>query len=105
MSLANGYVKSSEFPLPIEDLHFNSTIKNTSGKMAETFIAVKDFSMIMDGEKFTADLLLQNLDDYTWDLKAKGGVDLEKITKIFPGGRYDPGRKSKSRYSNERKIF
>lgn len=84
MSLANGYIKSSEFPLPLQDLKFNSTIKNSSGKMAETFIAVKDFSMDMDGEKFTADLLLQNLDDYTWDLKAKGGVDLEKITKIFP---------------------
>ena len=84
MSLANGYVKSSEFPMPLQDLKFNSTIKNNSGKMAETFIAVKDFSMDMDGEKFNADLLLQNLDDYTWDVKAKGGVDLEKITKIFP---------------------
>jgi uncharacterized protein involved in outer membrane biogenesis len=84
MSLANGYVKSSEFPLPLHDLKFNSTIKNSSGKMAETFIAVKDFSMDLDGEQFHADLLLQNLDDYTWDVKAKGGVDLEKITKIFP---------------------
>lgn len=84
MSLANGYVKSSEFPLPLQDLKFNSSIKNTSGKMAETFIAVKDFSMNLDGEKFNADLLLQNLEDYTWDLKAKGGVDLEKMTKIFP---------------------
>jgi uncharacterized protein involved in outer membrane biogenesis len=84
MSLANGYVKSAEFPLPLQDLHFSSTIKNASGKMAETFIAVRDFSMNLDGEKFTADMLIQNLDDYTWDVKAKGGIDLEKITKIFP---------------------
>lgn len=52
--------------------------------MAETFISVKDFSMLMEGEKFTADLLLQNLEDYTWDLKANGGIDIEKMTKIFP---------------------
>ena len=84
MSLANGYIKSSEFPLPLEDLKFSSTVKNSSGKMAETFIAVNNFSMTMDGEKFSADLLLQNLDDYTWDVKAKGGMDLEKITKVFP---------------------
>jgi uncharacterized protein involved in outer membrane biogenesis len=84
MSLANGYVKSAEFPLPLEDLKFTSTIKNTSGNMAETFIRVNDLSMLMDGEKFSADLLLQNLDDYTWDLKAKGGIDIEKMTKIFP---------------------
>lgn len=84
MSLAHGYVKSSEFPLPLEDLQFSSAIQNATGKMAETLITVKDFSMLMDGEKFTADLILQNLDDYTWDIKAKGGVDLEKITKLFP---------------------
>lgn len=84
MSLANGYVKSSEFPLPIEDLHFASSIKNTSGKMAETSIAVNDLTLVLDGEKFTADMLLQNLDNYTWDVKAKGGIDLEKMTKIFP---------------------
>jgi hypothetical protein len=84
MSLANGYIKSSEFPLPLQDMKFNATVKNASGKMAETFIAVNGFSMNMDGEKFNADLLLQNLEDYTWDLKVKGGIDLEKITKVFP---------------------
>jgi hypothetical protein len=84
MSLANGYVKSSQLPMPLEGLTMNATIKNTSGKMAETVIAVNDFSMLLDGEKLTASMLLQNLDDYTWDIKANGGVDLEKMTKIFP---------------------
>jgi hypothetical protein len=84
MSLANGYVKSAEFPLPLQDMAFNASIKNNSGKMAETTIAVKNFAMVMDNEKFAADLLIQNLEDYTWDVKANGGIDLEKITKIFP---------------------
>ena len=84
MSLVNGYVKSSEFPAPLEDLKFNSSINNSSGKMAETTIRVNDFSMLLEGEHFVADMILQNLDDYTWDVKASGGIDLEKITKIFP---------------------
>jgi hypothetical protein len=84
MSLTDGYVKSAEFPLPLQELKFQSTIKNTSGKMAETVVAVNDFSMLLDGEKFTANLMLENLDDYTWDIKANGGVDIEKMTKIFP---------------------
>ncbi len=84
MSLTNGYAKSSQFPIPLQDLKFNATVKNTSGKIAETFITVSGFSMLMDGEKFTADLLLKNLDDYTWDLKANGGIDIGKMTKIFP---------------------
>jgi uncharacterized protein involved in outer membrane biogenesis len=106
MSLENGYVKSADFPMPMDDLHFKSTIKNSSGKMAETFINVKDFSVLMDNEKFTADLLLQNLDDYTWDLKAKGGIDLEKITKLFPlegmtlAGKVKADIQTKGKYSD-----
>ena len=84
MRLSDGYVKSSEFPMPLESMNMNATVRNASGKMAETVIAVNDFSMLLDGEKLTATLLLQNLDDYTWDLRANGGVDLEKVTKIFP---------------------
>jgi len=106
MSLSDGYVKSSKFPLPLQDLKFNSTVKNTSGKMAETFINVNGFSMMMDGEKFTADLKLQNLDDYTWDLKADGGIDIEKITKIFPvdgmslAGKVKANIETKGKYSD-----
>ncbi|MBS1554881.1 MAG: hypothetical protein JSU09_08135 [Bacteroidetes bacterium] len=106
MALDNGYVKASQFPLPLEDLHFTSTVKNTSGKMAETVINVKDFSMVMEGEKFTADLLLQNLEDYTWDLKANGGIDIEKMTKIFPvegmalAGKVKANIETKGKYSD-----
>src|SRR5690606_38597377 len=106
MSLANGYVKSVDFPIPMEDLRFTSNIKNTSGKMAETVIHVNDFSMMMDNEKFRADLVLQNLDDYTWDLKANGGIDLEKITKIFPvegmslAGKVKADLQTKGKYSD-----
>jgi uncharacterized protein involved in outer membrane biogenesis len=84
MALADGYVKSAEFPMPLENLKMSSTVKNTSGKMAETVIAVDNFSMTLDGESFVSSMTLQNLDDYTWDVKLKGGVDLEKMTKIFP---------------------
>jgi AsmA-like C-terminal region/AsmA family len=84
MALANGYVKSSDFPIPMEDMKFTSNVRNSTGKMEETVINVSDFSMLMDGEKLAATLLLQNLNDYTWDMKLNGGIDLEKITKVFP---------------------
>jgi uncharacterized protein involved in outer membrane biogenesis len=106
MSLANGYVKSKDFPMPLEDMRFTSNIKNTSGKMAETIIDVRDFNMLLDGEKFQADLLVRNLDDYNWDLKVKGGVDLEKMTKVFPiegmtlAGKIKADIQTKGKYSD-----
>ncbi|MEI9919247.1 MAG: AsmA-like C-terminal region-containing protein [Bacteroidota bacterium] len=84
MTLADGYVKSTAFPAPLEDLKMSATVKNTTGKMEETLIDVPSFSMMLEGERFDASMTLRNLADYTWDVKAKGGVDLEKMTKIFP---------------------
>jgi hypothetical protein len=106
MTLNGGYIKAAQFPLPLEDLHFTSKINNTSGKMAETIIHVNDFGMMMEGEKFAADLLLQNLDDYTWDIKVKGGIDIEKMTKIFPldgmslAGKVKADIETKGKYSD-----
>jgi hypothetical protein len=106
MSLADGYVKSKDFPMPLSDMHFTSSIKNTSGKMAETLINVRDFNMLLDGERVNADLVLQNLDDYTWDLKLKGGIDLEKMTKVFPlegmtlAGKVKADIQTKGKYSD-----
>lgn len=84
MSLREGYIKSAEFPIPLEDMHMDAKVANTSGKMAETVINVSDFNLMMEGEKLEASLLLTNLDDYTWDASVKGGVDLGKIMSIFP---------------------
>lgn len=84
MVLANGFVKSDSFPAPLQDVKFQATVNNTSGRMQDTRINVKGFSMFMEGERVTADLLLEDLVDYKWDLALNGAVDLEKMTKLFP---------------------
>ena len=106
MGLSDGFVKSAEFPIPLENLSMASTVKNTTGKMAETVISVSNFSMLMDKERFEASALVQNLDDYTWDIKAQGGVDIEKMMKIFPvegmtlAGKVKADLETKGKYSD-----
>lgn len=106
MSLASGYVKTSQFPMPMENIAMTASIKNSSGKMADTFVAVDNFSMMLDGEKLSATLKLQDLDDYTWDLKAAGGIDLGKMTKLFPlegmtlGGKINANLLTKGKMSD-----
>lgn len=84
MSLTGGYIKSQEIPVPIEDLSFNSAITNTTGKFENTIIEVSNFNMNVANEPFEASLKLENLNDYTWNIHAKGGLDLKTITSIFP---------------------
>ena len=83
MALQNGYVKSGDYP-PLENINFTSTVKNESGQLAQTVVRVNDFDMTLADEPFHADLVVTDLDDYTWDLAAKGTLDLEKLTRIYP---------------------
>ncbi|MDJ1494702.1 AsmA-like C-terminal region-containing protein [Cytophagaceae bacterium DM2B3-1] len=84
MSLTNGYVKTSQFPAPLEQMNVNATINNNTGQMRDTKINVSNFRMILEGEPLEAKAYVENLDDYTWDIKVKGGADLTKMTKIYP---------------------
>ena len=84
MSLAEGYIKSSEFPIPLEDLHFKSDLSNASGEMADFVATVDDFTMIMDSEEFHANLVFSDLVNYTWKADLSGGINLGNITHIFP---------------------
>ncbi|MBL3654620.1 AsmA family protein [Fulvivirga sediminis] len=84
MSMKNGYVKTSEFPYALENLGFDASITDPTGKMKDFKAVVQNFKMVMDGQPFEAAMIVSNLDNYTWDVSAKGGVDLEKITKVFP---------------------
>jgi len=84
MTLKDGYIKSAHFPLPIEQINVNAGVVNTTGKMQDTYVKFPDISMLMNKEKFVASGQVNNLDDITWDFKAKGKVDLGAIMAIYP---------------------
>jgi len=84
MSLANGFIKSDKFPEPIQNLNIKATLLNTDGALASTKLNIADLKMILDGDPFTANGTVQNFENYNWDIKAKGKLDLTKITKIYP---------------------
>ncbi len=83
MELKNGFIKTDEFPESLEKLNLRSTVTNQSGLLTDTRIEVPDFSFLMDGEKFAGSLTLVNPNNYSWDVDIQGGMDLEKISKVF----------------------
>ena len=84
MELSDGFIKTAEFPESLEQFHLKSMVSNSTGKMTDTRIEVSDFSFILDEEPFSGRLVLTNPADYTWNFAADGGVDLNKMTHIFP---------------------
>jgi hypothetical protein len=84
MSLTNGFIKSDKFPEPIQNINAKATLLNTDGALASTNLNISDLRLVLDGEPFTANGTIQNFENYNWDIKAKGKIDLTKITKIYP---------------------
>ena len=84
MSMNDGYVKSTEFPEALNDMHFTATTQCVTGKMEDATLKVDDFTMIMDEEEFKASLTLNNFVDYAWDLSAKGTLNLGLISDLYP---------------------
>lgn len=81
--LANGYVKNQLLPTPLENLNFAMTATNTTGKAESTIVQIGNFKMLLAGENLSASGSVRNIKDLAWDVKLAGGVDLEKIAKIF----------------------
>ncbi|WP_400192781.1 AsmA family protein [Hymenobacter sp. B81] len=84
LRLSNGYVKSKQFPAPIENLTLNGTVTNATGQVNDTRINIPQFRMLLDGEPLEGRVAAQNIDKPVFDANIKGVVDLTKLTKIFP---------------------
>ncbi|KAA9332971.1 AsmA family protein [Hymenobacter busanensis] len=84
MRLTSGYVKSKQFPAPIENLTLNGTVTNTTGQVNDTRIDIPQFRMLLDGEPLEGRVAAQNINKPVFDANIKGIIDLTKITKIFP---------------------
>ena len=83
MNMQNGYVKSGDYP-PLENINFASSVVNESGQLAQTVVRLNDFDMQLAGEPFSANMVLTNLEDYTWDVNVDGAIDLAEMMHFYP---------------------
>jgi hypothetical protein len=84
MSLLDGYVKSDKLPAPLDKINLKGTVQNETGALKDTKLDISQFAMVLENEPINASAKIVNFDDYNYDIKLKGILDLEKITKIFP---------------------
>ncbi|TVP48270.1 MAG: hypothetical protein EA341_11125 [Mongoliibacter sp.] len=84
LSLTNGFIKSVEYPAPIEKLNVNASIINPSGKMNDFVVNLSQFGFELEDEQVTGNLRIQDFSKLNWDGALKGSVDLGKMLAIFP---------------------
>ncbi len=84
MRLIDGYVKTTQYPEALEALNMVANVKNSTGKVNDTYIKLENFDMILEKEPFNVKGFIQNLDDVEYNMKVKGGIDLAKVMRVFP---------------------
>ncbi|WP_276498411.1 AsmA-like C-terminal region-containing protein [Pontibacter litorisediminis] len=84
LNLTNGYIKSKDFPAPIQHLNMVTNVRNTTGNTDDTRINIERFNMNLDGEPLEGRMLITGIDKPAFDGRIKGILDLTKLTKIFP---------------------
>ncbi|MCE7055359.1 hypothetical protein LZF95_11795 [Algoriphagus sp. AGSA1] len=82
--LANGYVKSADYPAPIEKLNVNASVQNPNGSMMDFLVDLSRFGFELEGEAINGNMKIRDFDKLIWEGTVKGGVDLKKILAIFP---------------------
>ena len=84
MNLKDGYVLSSDYPEPMENIHLICEAVNKTGNLSDTRLTIEKLTYTLENEPFEVSGNVSDFENYAYDLKVKGKVDLEKITKIYP---------------------
>jgi hypothetical protein len=84
MLLSNGYVKSEDYPAPIEKLNVTARIQNNTGKMNDFLVDFSQFGFELEEETVSGRLKIADFSLLNWDGEIKGAVDLGKMLAIFP---------------------
>lgn len=83
MDLKNGYLKTPYYPNPITNITINSKIENQKGTFQDLKVNLKPVQFTFEGKPVFVQADLSNFDDLTYDVKAKGELDVNRIYKVF----------------------
>ena len=83
VDLENGYLKTKYYPNPITNIVIKSTIDNQKGTFNNLKVSLKPTQFTFEGKPFFVEADLSNFDDLTYDIKAKGELDVNKIYHVF----------------------
>ncbi|MEQ8470200.1 MAG: AsmA-like C-terminal region-containing protein [Marinoscillum sp.] len=81
--IKGGKIAYAEYPIPMEQIEVKATFNMPSADLTEATFLMDKFHMLVDGEEVTAYLDFRDLEDYYWDFRLNGNLDLEKITQVI----------------------
>jgi AsmA protein len=116
INLKNGYIKTNYYPNPITDINIVTVITNQKGTFNDLKVTLKPAAFIFEGQPFFLEADLSNFEDLSYNIKAKGILDIGKIYSVFSQKGLDingyiktdlvlKGKQSDAEKGNYNKLF
>lgn len=83
IDLKEGYLKTKYYPNPITNIEVVSTISNPKGTFEDLKVITKPAQFTFEGNPVFVEADLSNFKNLTYEIKAKGTLDVAKIYKVF----------------------
>ncbi|MBL4643840.1 MAG: AsmA family protein, partial [Flavobacteriaceae bacterium] len=82
---SNAMFKYDALPKAVKNIHINTQISNSTGTINDTKININTFSFTIDKDVFETNGKIYNISkNPTFQLSAKGTIDLGNISKVYP---------------------
>ncbi|MCO6147175.1 AsmA-like C-terminal region-containing protein [Flavobacterium sp. NRK1] len=83
INLQNGWLKTSYYPNPINDIKFIASVKNDKGTFDDVKIAVTPASFVFEGNPVYVNATISDFEDVVYDATIKGELNIGRIYKVF----------------------
>jgi AsmA protein len=83
IKLKDGYIKTGYYPDPVENINLDISVNDKTGTKKDLKIVMDPASFTFEGKPFYLKAKLENFDNISYDINAKGELDLAKIYKVF----------------------
>ena len=81
--LVNGLIQTAYYPKPIQNINVKANLDCPTGDYQNASFRLTPASFTFEGEPFNLNASFKNFDDITYDVKAKGTLNIAKIYKVF----------------------
>jgi AsmA protein len=83
LALKNGYVKTKYYPDPVQAINLAIGIYDKTGTMKDLKVTLDPASFEFEGKPVYIKAHLENFENISYDIDAKGELDVAKIYKVF----------------------
>lgn len=83
ITMKNGYFKSWEYPIPLEQIQVETHIHSQTGSLQDLSVKILPISFKLAGEPFFLNADFENFNNIKYAIRSKGKLNLEPLYKMF----------------------